>query len=472
LPTRIAWRPLPAQIGVVLAFALLPLWLRVPQIPLFAPLYVTRFALFLPMLLAIGGWLIAGMPGLGALRRADGGGGHWRRGSALCLLVLAAWAALSTQWAFIRFREPDVAGTAALGFCVVALFAVVVACVASPRAIVAALAFGVVWSAPIVIVQALQQSWIALRALGEFPITADMLGVSLLRAGDLTYVRPYGLMPHPNTAAGVLLVGTLAAAAMLFARGHTWRGRLIRLGGAAVVTLGVSALLLTFSRAAWLGLAAGGVTGAILLLRHLRRREIWLPLALTIGSVMVVGVVWFAAYRPFVSARTLGDSAADGGQESIELRSVSDRLVFIDFALRSIRERPLIGVGMGNFPWRTSYYLAETFYDLRGDNVHHIYLSVWAELGTIGLILFGSALVCGSIAVLQARPMTPARAGLFAVVVALAVVGWFDHYPWTLLHFQVALWGCLAAAGKDRTEGKGLRTEQKQDAKQNHLDMV
>lgn len=442
---RITWRLVPAQVGVVLTFALLPLWLRIPQIPLFAPLYVTRFLILLPMLLAIVGWLLVGAPGLAALRRGEGAGGAWRRLSMLLLLMLAIWAALSTQWAFIRFREPEVAGTAALGLCMVALFAVVVACIAPPRAIGIALVIGLAWNAPIVIAQAANQAWLEMRVLGEFPIRVDSSGASLLRAGDLTYLRPYGLMPHPNTAAGILMISTLAALALIL-----MRKPVIRIIGVGLVTLGIAALLLTFSRAAWLGIAAGGLVGGLLLLRHLRRREVWFPVGLTVMLVGIVGLIWFSAYRPFVLART-GE-----GQESVELRSVADRLVFTDFALRSIRERPILGVGMGNFPWRTSYYLVNTFYDLRGDNVHHVYLSAWAELGTVGLVLYFGASICGVIAVLRHRPFTPMRVGLFAVFVALAVVGWFDHYPWTLLHFQVAWWGCLAAAARPELNANPL----------------
>lgn len=458
----IRWRLLPAQIGVVLTFALFPLWLRLPQIGVFTPLYVTRFAVFVAMIATIGAWIMGGAPGLASLRRGDGVGGKWRRAWAICLLALAAWAAFSTQWAFIRYRDPTVAGSAALGLCVVALFAVVVACTASPRMVIAALACGVVWSAPIVIVQAMQQSWLGLRLLGEFPFHADMTGISILRAGDLLYVRPYGLMPHPNAAAGALMVGVLAAAALLFAHGSR-----LRLLGVGLVTLGVTALLLTFSRAAWIGAAAGGAAGMWLLGRLAwRRRDLRWGIVLCVVLVGIVGVIWLAAYRPFVAARALGESASDGGQESVELRSVADRIVFTDFALRSIRERPILGVGMGNFPWRASYYIADTFYDLRGDNVHHIYLSAWAELGGVGLILFVGALIggigaawrairadkaaaAGGSAVQSDEGRTAAqiayRVGLVAAVIAFAAVGWFDHYPWTLLPFQMGLWGCVAA---------------------------
>jgi hypothetical protein len=37
------------------------------------------------------------------------------------------------------------------------------------------------------------------------------------------------------------------------------------------------------------------------------------------------------------------------------------------------------------------------------------------------------------------------RSALLAGFVALGIVGLFDHYPWTLLQFQVMWWGLLAA---------------------------
>ncbi|PJF24874.1 MAG: hypothetical protein CUN53_15635, partial [Phototrophicales bacterium] len=152
----IDWRRLPAQTGIALSLALIPVWLRVGQTPVFAPLYVTRFLIFLPLLLSIFGWVLMGLPGFRGLLKAEGRGGQARRAWGLLLLALAAWAALSTEWAFIRWRDPNVAATSALQFCVVALFAIVVVCCAPPKQMmVGALAFTVTWNAPLVIVQAL-----------------------------------------------------------------------------------------------------------------------------------------------------------------------------------------------------------------------------------------------------------------------------------------------------------------------------
>jgi O-antigen ligase len=140
--------------------------------------------------------------------------------------------------------------------------------------------------------------------------------------------------------------------------------------------------------------------------------------------------------------------------------------VFAQFAYDSVLERPIIGVGMGNFPWRSSYYLMDTDYDLRGDNVHHVLLSAWAELGLVGAVLAVASLIMAIEAILRDFRMnaltnredvlvhpdlsenTLIRLALLAGFMALTVIGLLDHYTWTILHFQTAWWGLLAAVIK------------------------
>jgi O-antigen ligase len=159
----------------------------------------------------------------------------------------------------------------------------------------------------------------------------------------------------------------------------------------------------------------------------------------------VVGGAFFALYQPFLSAR------AGLADESLEVRSTSDRVVYTQIALDAIRESPILGTGIGNFPWYASTYLAKTKFDLRGQPVHNIYLSAWAELGIVGLGLFLLIIVVASRAAFaNIRKADDNKVYLYAAiacgVVAFLVIGLFDHYSWTLIQFQTAFWGLMAVA--------------------------
>lgn len=424
--------------GAIVALLLLPVWFRLPKDALpETGLYVMRFALALAVAWTGAWWLASGGAGLrvGVLTS------HLRLAWAAALLALAGWAALSQSWAFMRLSRPDVAENAALQLGLAALFALALACCGlQPRTAALALGAGLAWSAALVICQALAGGAIGLLALGEFPMTADTPGVSIVRAGAQVFVRPYGLLPHPNIAAGILLTGVLAVIG-------TWaaRGRALRWAGVLLAPFGLLALLLTFSRAAWLGLALGGLVLALAGWRHLRRPEVRRAALAGALLCLVTALAFAVLHWPLLSARTQGS-------EPTEMRSIADRIVFTDFALRAIGERPLTGVGAGNFGWQSSAYLRETFYALRGDNVHNIYLLVWAELGTPGVLLFLLALLCGLAAGAHAVRATgdPFRAALLAGACGLLLIGLLDHYPHSLLHGQVALWGALALAGAPR----------------------
>jgi O-antigen ligase len=426
-------RLLPTQIGILICFVLMTGWFRLPPLPAPLPsLYVARFTLLAAMLLTVIIWLCSGLPGIRRL-----GAQPLRAGGALLLLCLALWAYASQSWAFMAARQPEAGANAALVWCVLALFVVVTASACpSPRILTGVLIGALALQAGIVIAQSLAGGALGLRPLGEFPFDAARAGTSILQAGDLTYVRPYGLYPHPNILAGALMLGGLLAGAFALRAAPL----LHRLPALLLSGLLVAALLLTFSRAAWLGMAAGGVSLLLLV------RPRWRALLHAALLALLIGGIFVALYRPLLGAR-VGE-----GTESVELRSVADRVVFTDFALRAIGERPLVGQGVGNFPWRAADYLRETFFDLRGDHVHHVYLSVWAEMGLVGFVLFSIAQAAGIAAALH-RTRQPtaahdalARAGLLAVVTGLMVVGLLDHYPYSQLPLMALWWGSLVAA--------------------------
>lgn len=444
----------PVQVFSLLTFALVPVWYRIRGAPGdFDRLYLTGFLIFWPMLGTVAAWLFTGLPGFAPLRRDP-----VRRWWALALLMLVIWGFASWGWAFTRAHHPDVALGAALQFGLVALFALAVACAGPPaRAVVATLILSLLWNSLIAVGQVAAQHAIGLRVFGEYPMNPANSGTIVVQAGAARWLRPYGLLPHPNMLAAVFAIGLCAALAWALAQGK-WRWPL----GIFLFLLGLWAFLLTFSRAAWIGFAAGGFAALPLLWRWLRKPDVRAQLALVITLALLVSVVFALLYRPFLAARAGLDE-----DSPVEQRSVSDRAVYADLAYMAIESDVLKGVGFGNFPWYAAYELQFTPFDLQGQPVHHVLLSAWAELGLIGVALLAAALALGVEAALRTFKSESAqpdalvfdmnylcRAALYAGFIALTAIGLFDHYPWTILQFQLAWWGLLAAASTPVYKGE------------------
>src|SRR5258705_13502915 len=101
-------------------------------------------------------------------------------------------------------------------------------------------------------------------------------------AGGARGPRPSALPPNPNILGGILAFGLLVIAA---AQGVRLSTRLVRM---TVFGLGVAALFLTFSRAAWIAFGVGLIVAIVMLATRRDRRGVraWTAAAL---SAAVVG---------------------------------------------------------------------------------------------------------------------------------------------------------------------------------------
>ena len=241
------------------------------------------------------------------------------------------------------------------------------------------LAAAVLVQAGVAIGQFLRQADLGLRSLGELALDPRIDGISVLMADGQPWLRAYGLTGHPN-----VLGATLALLLLFLLLALRTRRGADRLALAVVVMVGTAGLLVSFSRTAWLGFAAGLlvlVTGAA---RRERRMDdpppgpgpARPPFGWVLAAGMVVLVVAFVALfgdlalSRFVSLDT-----------PIEATSLSDRQRDASLALDLIAQAPWRGVGAGN-------YLAAaqaTVADAR--TVHNVPLLVGSELGLMGLIL-------------------------------------------------------------------------------------
>ncbi len=252
-------------------------------------------------------------------------------------------------------------------------------------------------------------------------------------------VRATGTAIDPNVLGGMLMLVGVMGVAQAFAprpalpRPVVW---------AQLVAVG-AALVLTFSRSAWLGTVAGlGFLGV------LRFRWVW-PLLAAAGLLLYLLPV--------------GDVALERLQQGIQFEDPAAQMRLGEYrdALRLIQRYPVFGVGFGQAPDIDVYVAAAS-----------VYLLIAGHMGLVGL---GAFLTVVGIFLYQAvvRPLRegwpPTEADGYRLATAAAVVaalsaGLFDHYFFNLNFPQTVslLWLFFGLAMAAAT-GISPRSEAEQD---------
>lgn len=234
----------------------------------------------------------------------------------------------------------------------------------------------------------LHKSWIlgllllALPLAGSFrPPRALGLGFALIAVFSLLHevqerfvthlwYRAHGFV-HPVTFGEQMALACLAGICFL-SRAQDGREKRLAAWWLVPVTL---ALLLSQTRAAWLGVAAG-YAALCAVDASFRRRGLWV-----LGAGAAVAGVW------------LLDRAPNGRSIAAYLNNLNagnsqwDRLYLWDVALKISRDHPLLGVGPGNFGASFKGYFQTDllFQDQVWTSAHNLYLHQLAERGLLGL---------------------------------------------------------------------------------------
>lgn len=423
-----------------------------------------------PALLAVAAWAVTPFPK--RVRLLPG----WLVAT---LLLLAAWATLSAWWAPMPLYALYQAGRLWL----LAGVFLVVATTWELRGLMAwALLISAALQAGIGLAQFLLQRTLGLRDLGEVTWRPDWPGASVITVDGVPTLRAYGLTQHPNLLGGILMAGTLLGIGLALSNCG-------RRAWIAIVLTAVSfgGLLITFSRAAWLGLA-GGATAALFLLWIRRRRPDlaaagWfrsgrgdfeapeskgaMALSPAVGlliALAAVAAVFVTTQWPLLRPR-LGLSV-----EGVEIRSFGERAVLEAATWVLIREHPWTGVGYGNFSvalWerRPEELAAYPIYQ----PVHRALLLAQAELGVPGSLLWLALNLGPWLALWHHRRCWPGKAPpalsatIASALLALSVVSWFDFYPWfsqqgrLLVWVLLGLWAGTMAQGSRKISWEGVR---------------
>ena len=208
------------------------------------------------------------------------------------------------------------------------------------------------------------------------------IGPESFRVGTIT--RAYGTFEQPNPFAGYLTLHLPFAVAALM----VWRSKR-RWVSAVVVALVLSGIVLSLSRGAWLG----GIAG-LLMVFWLAGKYVSLTLKrIALSIVLVAAIVLLVAGRGVVPGPAL--SVLSGDKDVIEIASnpgdgnfaIMQRIAFWVAGARMVAERPLTGVGVGNFDESYPDYNVGIWSESLG-HAHNLYLNLAAETGLIGAGLF------------------------------------------------------------------------------------
>jgi O-antigen ligase len=217
---------------------------------------------------------------------------------------------------------------------------------------------------------------LGISLLGEPTLDREVSGVSVLWARGSRWLRAYGLTGNPNVLGAVLSVLLLILADDII-RARGWR----QLFFTFVASSGLLGLLTTFSRSSWLAFGLGLLAWALrrsLLDRLRTRSKERRPLLLRPQVVVpiILAALFLLLHDDLVASRFLHL------ETPIEARSIRDRRLDTDLAIRLVKEHPWRGVGVSN------YLVAVRAIETDSRTVHNTLLLIAAELGLPGAALW------------------------------------------------------------------------------------
>jgi O-antigen ligase len=250
------------------------------------------------------------------------------------------------------------------------------------------------------------------------------------------FVRAYGTFRHPNPYGGYLgLVFPLAYAILISDPRAIWEGKWRLVTSAIYVTalglIGI-ALVMTWSRGAWFGAISAFV--AMNVVRSRRAAFLFFAFCLLFASLLIL---WGLQFLPEAFIRRLTDFLpyvgifdVRGVKVTDENYAIIERMAHWQAAWEMFKERPWLGVGIGNYEPVYPAYSLPGWKEPLG-HAHNYYLNIAAEAGLIGLfaylILWGSAFWQALKAIRRSEGYWRGVAvGIFGVLVHLSAHNLFD----------------------------------------------
>ncbi|MEK7124003.1 MAG: O-antigen ligase family protein [Patescibacteria group bacterium] len=297
------------------------------------------------------------------------------------------------------------------------------------------------------------QADLGLKIFGESPLDlptgqagAGIAGVAKIDLSDGSkLIRPYGTFPHPNVLAAFILLCLFSLYYLFLSFGVQAKKIVLTAGFLAYFFL-TYVLFLTFSRLAISSFIAGSLLFFAFVFWEKKRAGKSLKLIITLFCAFLAAVSFFA----FIFSGELSSRSV-----SLNEQSVSLRLDYAKAALAMAKERPLSGVGAGNFVRTLPNYLPP---ELAANGlwvfqpVHNIYLLILAETGLFALVAFVFFLSrIGKLGFENLKKQSD-FAPFFVLFFIFLALGFFDHYFLTIQQGRIIFWLLLAVIAKNFKE--------------------
>ena len=261
----------------------------------------------------------------------------------------------------------------------------------------------------------LYTSFSALIAL-SFALYQHWVQSAIRSSSTFNNANPFGTF--------AMIVLFLSAAYALFGNGILK----LRIASAALSFMAGVGLFLSGSRGAWLGAVAGLLPIGYVVIRKI-------GVVKTFAVLVCIAAVSYFAVPQKVIDTVKGKAVIDS--------SVNQRFMMNETALTLIKENPIIGIGIGQFPLVYPLYKQPKAHELT--HIHNIYLHCLTEIGFIGFACVGFFIVY--VLRLGYKKRTKIAMwyyiGMCSVVLGIVIHGIVD---WTILNTQIGVLIAILAA--------------------------
>lgn len=290
-----------------------------------------------------------------------------------------------------------------------------------------AIALQVALQAFVAIGQFLRQTDLGIQNLGEYLLNPDWPGVSIVFDTSQRWLRAYGLSDHPNILGGCLAFGLVLLFGAHFRGGETSRQQTLWIF--PVFVLGALALFYTFSRSAWVAFAIAGLT---VFVHNISKTDIVNKrrFALFVLATTLILAPFAYTNRDLISTRlpTVGSQDIS----PTELQAIGERTILNEASINEFLNHPILGVGLGALP--QAIRLANPVFTPYYQPAHIVFIAAAAETGLLGVTTYAFLLAAPWLMLAFSRSLRASTSAwlVAAGLLAVAVVGLFDYYPWLL----------------------------------------